>query len=205
MKVSRRQFVKASGAMSAGLAVSGLVTAARPQPVAAKVTQDWKIREAKAVPGICPYCAVGCGTMVHSRERTPGKQDWQIINVEGNPDSPISGGTLCPKGAATFQLVVNANRQTKVKYRAPGATTWKDLSLDEAMGMVADRVKKTREATFKARDTFTLGGQPIEKQVNRTMAIGSLGGATIDNEWNYIHTKLMRSLGVVYVENQARI
>lgn len=205
MKLSRRQFVKASGGVTAGLAAAGMVGAASPQVASAKVVQGWKIREAKAAPGVCPYCAVGCGTLVHSRERTPGQKDWEVINIEGNPDNPINGGTLCPKGAASFQLVVNPNRQTKVKYRAPGATAWRDIPLAEAMDMVADRVKKTRDATFKARDTFTIGGQQVEKQVNRTMAIATLGGATMDNEWNYIHTKLMRSLGVVYVENQARI
>jgi formate dehydrogenase major subunit len=205
MKLSRRQFVKASGGVTAGLAAAGMASTASPQIASAKVVQDWKIREAKAAPGVCPYCAVGCGTLVHSRERTPGQKDWEIINIEGNPDNPINGGTLCPKGAASFQLAVNPHRQTKVKYRAPGATAWRDLSLTEAMDMVADRVKKTRDATFKARDTFTIGGQQVEKQVNRTMAIATLGGATMDNEWNYVHTKLMRSLGVVYVENQARI
>ena len=205
MKLSRRQFVKASGGVTAGLAAAGMVSAASPQVASAKVVQDWKIRAAKAAPSICPYCAVGCGTLVHSRERTPGQKDWEVINIEGNPDSPINGGTLCPKGAATFQLAVNPNRQTTVKYRAPGATTWRDIPLAEAMDMVADRVKKTRDATFKAKDTFTIGGQQVEKQVNRTMAIASLGGATMDNEWNYIHAKLLRSLGVVYVENQARI
>ena len=90
-------------------------------------------------------------------------------------------------------------------YRAPGGTAWQEKSLDEAMDMLADRVKKTRDATFKAKDTFTINGQRVEKTVNRTTAIGTLGGATMDNEWNYIHTKLMRSLGVIYVENQARI
>ena len=205
MKLSRRQFVKASGGVTAGLAAAGMVTVAQPQGASAKIEQKWKIREAKAAPGVCPYCAVGCGTLVHSRERTPGKKDWQIINIEGNPDNPINGGTLCPKGAASYQLAVNPNRQTTVKYRAPGATNWRDLTLDEAMAMVADRVKKTRDATFKTKDTFTIGGQAVEKTVNRTTAIATLGGATMDNEWNYVHTKLMRSLGVVYVENQARI
>jgi formate dehydrogenase major subunit len=205
MRLSRRQFVKASGGVAAGLAAAGIVTAGQAGPAAAKVEQPWKIRDAKAAPSICPYCAVGCGLLVHSRERTPGQRDWQIINVEGNPDSPINGGTLCPKGAASYQLAVNPNRQTKVLHRAPGAAEWREIGLDEAMDMVADRIKKTRDATFKAKETFTIGGQPVEKTVNRTTAIATLGGATMDNEWNYIHTKLFRSLGVVYVENQARI
>lgn len=92
-----------------------------------------------------------------------------------------------------------------MKYRAPGASEWQDIALDTAMDMVADRVKKTRDPTFKMRDTFTIGGQPVAKTVNRTTAIGTLGGATMDNEWNYVHAKLFRTLGIVYVENQARI
>lgn len=205
IQLSRRQFVKASGGTAAGLAAAGIISVADPHGASAKVVQDWKIHDTKAAPSICPYCAVGCGTIVHSRERTPGQKDWQVINVEGNPDSPISGGTLCPKGAATYQLTVNPNRQTTVKYRAPGASEWQDIGLEQAMDMVADRVKKTRDATFKVKDTFTIGGQQVERTVNRTTAIGTLGGATMDNEWNYIQAKLFRSLGIVYVENQARI
>ena len=206
MKLSRRQLIKLSGGTAAGLAAASLVEAGGTKPVYAKVEQNWKIRDARQAAGICPYCAVGCGVIAHARERTPGKKDWQLVNVEGNPDSPISGGTLCPKGAASFQLAVNAKRQTKVLYRAPGATDWEAKSLDDAMQMIAARVKKTRDdtwqATVKIKDA---NGNDIEKKANRTLAIGTLGGATMDNEWNYIHAKLMRSLGVVYVENQARI
>jgi formate dehydrogenase major subunit len=206
MKLSRRQLIKLSGGTVAGLAAAGIVEVGGTRSARARVPQDWKIRDTRQAAGICPYCAVGCGVIVHAREQTPGRKDWRIVNIEGNPDSPISGGTLCPKGAASFQLAVNDRRQTKVLYRAPGGTAWQEKSLDEAMQMVAERVKATRDATWQAtvkvRDA---GGNEVEKRANRTMGIGTLGGATMDNEWNYIHAKLMRSLGVVYVENQARI
>jgi formate dehydrogenase major subunit len=206
MKLSRRQLFKLSGGAAAGLAAASIVEAGGAKRVYAKVEQPWKIHDARQVASICPYCAVGCGLLAHVREQTPGKKDWRIVNVEGDPDSPINGGTLCPKGAATFQLAVNEKRQTKVLYRAPGATEWQSKSLDEAMQMIAERVKKTRDdhwqATVKVRDA---NNNEVEKKANRTLAIATLGGATMDNEWNYIHAKLMRSLGVVYVENQARI
>ena len=206
MKMSRRQLIKLSGGAAAGLAAASIVEAGGTKQIYAKVAQDWKIRDARQAAGICPYCAVGCGVIVHARERTPGKKDWQIVNIEGHPDSPISGGTLCPKGAASFQLAVNTRRQTKVLYRAPGATEWQSKSLDEAMQMIAARVKQTRDETWQATVKVRgADGNEVEKKANRTMAIGTLGGATMDNEWNYIHAKLMRSLGVAYVENQARI
>jgi formate dehydrogenase major subunit len=152
------------------------------------------------VPSVCPYCAVGCAQLVSVR-------DGKIVNIEGNPDSPINGGTLCPKGAATYQLVVNPNRVTKVWYRAPGVRDWdRTKSLDWAMDRIARLVKQTRDATF--RETWTTkddAGQEVERRVNHTPALGSLGGATLDNEWNYVQAKLMRALGVVCVENQARI
>ena len=213
MKLSRRQFIKAGGGTAAGLATAGVVELARPGRAAAKVEQDWKIHDARQVASICPYCAVGCATMIHARERTAGRKDWEIVNIEGHPDSPINGGTLCPKGAASFQLAVNDNRQKKVLYRAPGSDMWEEKSLEWAYDQVADRFKKTRDATFQGTADKDLDGRPLRdaegkpttKRVNHTLAIGSLGGATMDNEWNYIHAKLMRSAGVVYVENQARI
>jgi formate dehydrogenase major subunit len=159
------------------------------------------------VPSVCPYCAVGCGQLVSVR-------DNKIINIEGNPDSPISRGTLCPKGAATYQLAVNENRITQVWYRAPGATEWdKTKSLDWAMDRIAQRLKETRDSTFREfAETDLEGkplkdakGKPVKKLVNHTLAIGSLGGATMDNEWNYVQAKLCRALGIVSIENQARI
>ena len=206
MKLSRRQLIKLSGGTAAGLAAASIVEAGGAKRVYAKVPQDWKIRDTRQAASICPYCAVGCGLIVHAREQTPGKKDWQVVNIEGNPDSPINGGTLCPKGAASFQLTVNSRRQTKVLYRAPGGADWQEKSLDEAMQMIAERVKKTRDETWQATVKVRgADGNEVEKRANRTMAIATLGGATMDNEWNYIHSKLMRALGVIYVENQARI
>ncbi|MDQ3966562.1 MAG: dehydrogenase [Actinomycetota bacterium] len=144
----------------------------------------------KAV-SVCPYCAVGCSTLVYHR-------DGRIIDIEGNPDSPINAGTLCPKGSAIYGMIVSPHRWTKVKYRRPYSDHWEDLSLDEAMDMIADRVKQTREETFE--ETNEEG-----RKLNRTMAICSIGGATIDNEENYLITKLLHTLGVVRITNQARI
>src|ERR687889_1533265 len=117
---------------------------------------------------VCPYCAVGCSTLVYHR-------DGRIIDIEGNPDSPINAGTLCPKGSATYGLVVSPHRWTKVKYRKPYSDHWEDLSLDEAMDMIADRVKRSRDETFEETDEE---GQKL----NRSLAVASIGGATIDNE-----------------------
>jgi formate dehydrogenase major subunit len=135
-----------------------------------------------------------------------GVKDGKIVNIEGNPDSPINRGTLCPKGAASFQLAVNPLRSTKALYRRPGGTNWEELSLDKAMDMIAERVKKTRDETFSEFVTVQdAEGKEVQKRANHTTAIFSLGGATMDNEWNYVHAKLMRGLGVVAIENQARI
>jgi len=151
-----------------------------------------RIQNATAVPTVCPYCAVGCGMIAH----TVGDR---IVNIEGNPDSPINEGNLCPKGAASYQLAVNERRWTTVKYRAPNSDHWEDRPLDWAMDRVAQLLKQTRDETFQER---TPDGA---KTLNNTTAIFSLGGATINNEWNYAHAKLMRGLGIVAVENQARI
>jgi formate dehydrogenase major subunit len=163
-------------------------------------TRRLKITGAKEVPSVCPYCAVGCGQIVSVR-------GGKIINIEGNPESPISRGTLCPKGAATYQLAVNPLRVSQVWYRAPGATEWdKTKTLDWAMDRIALLTKQTRDATL--RETWTTTdkeGKESTKKVNHTLALASLGGATMDNEWNYVQCKLMRSLGVVFLENQARI
>lgn len=168
------------------------------KPVAAAASK-LKIHGAREVPSVCPYCAVGCGQIVSVR-------NGAIVNIEGNPDSPISGGTLCPKGSATFQLAVNDNRLTRVKYRAPHSRDWVEKDLDWAMDRIAERMKATRDATFtatwKGEDE---SGQPVEKRVNHCSTIASLGGATMDNEWNYAHLKLWRALGLIWLENQARI
>ena len=143
------------------------------------------------VQSICPYCAVGCGQLVYVEQ-------GEVSHIEGDPASPISRGRLCPKGQASKSFVQGPLREYKVKYRPPYGRHWEELSLDQAMEMIADRIIETRAGSRVAK---TESGAPA----NRTMAIGNLGGATLDNEENYLIKKLMTALGVVQVENQARI
>ena len=143
------------------------------------------------VASICPYCGVGCGQLVYVKGQ-------KIIDIEGDPRSPISNGCLCPKGAATFQLVTGSHRVQTVLYRRPHGTQWEQIPLEQAMDMVADRVRKTRDAHWEQKTDEGL-------EVRRTMAIAHLGGATLDNEENYLLKKLYTTLGIVQVENQARI
>ena len=186
---SRRDFLRTG--VRGGFTFGGLLGLGLDLRAAQEEVRQSRIAGAREVPSVCPYCAVGCGQLVHVR-------NGAIINIEGNPESPISQGTLCPKGAATYQLVVNPNRVTKVWYRAPRAAEWdKTKDLEWAMNRIADLTKQTRDASF----VTTREG----KRVNHTLKIASLGGATMDNEWNYLQCKLMRALGVVQIENQARI
>jgi formate dehydrogenase major subunit len=143
------------------------------------------------VQSVCPYCAVGCGQLVYVK-------DGEVTHIEGDPASPISRGRLCPKGQASKSYVQGPLREYTVKYRRPYGTRWEELDLDTAMEMIAQRVIETRAANWEAE---TEEGNPA----NRTMAIGNLGGATLDNEENYLIKKLLTALGVVQVENQARI
>jgi formate dehydrogenase major subunit len=146
------------------------------------------------VQSVCPFCAVGCGQLVYA-------QGDEVTQIEGDPASPISRGRLCPKGAASKGLVTGPLREYQVKYRRPYGTEWEALSLEQAMEMIADRVVATRDATWEAE----LEADEGRLRVNRTLGIGSLGGATLDNEENYLIKKLFTALGVVSVENQARI
>lgn len=207
----RRAFLR--GTAGGGISLGGLLGLGFDLRAAQADIRTSKIGMIREVPSVCPYCAVGCGQLVGVRHNTEKNRD-EIINIEGNPDSPISQGTLCPKGAATYQLAVNPLRHTKVWYRAPGAKEWdKTKTLEWAMDQIAQRVKATRDRSFvekaktdKAGKPFkNKDGQEVEKTVNHTQAIGSLGGATMDNEWNYVQCKLMRALGVINLENQARI
>ena len=150
-----------------------------------------RIDDAKVARSICPYCGVGCGQMIYHK-------DGKLISIEGDPESPISQGTLCPKGAASYQLLTHSRRETKVKYRAPRAKEWTEMSLDRAMDLVAERVWESRKRTFVR--------QIDGSAVNQTTAICHLGGATLDNEENYLIKKLFTGgLGMVCVSNQARI
>jgi len=140
---------------------------------------------------ICPYCAVGCGQRVYVK-------DDKVIQIEGDPDSPISRGRLCPKGSASLSLVNNPRRELKVKYRRPGGTEWEELALDTAMDMIAQRLIETRARTWE--DTDDDG-----RHLHRTLGFAHLGGATLDNEENYLIKKLFTAMGALQIENQARI
>lgn len=198
---SRREFLKLSGFGSAGIAATQLAGLGFNVAFASQRAARRKLEGAKQVASLCPYCAVGCGTIVSSKkdERT-GLQ--RIVNIEGNPDSPISTGSLCPKGAATFQLAVNDLRVTRVLHRKPGAADWDapgEWDRGKAMDRIVELYAKTRDATFVERDTTT------GKLINQTSGIFALGGATNDNEENYLICKVNRMMGVVRIENQARI
>ena len=195
MAVTRRELLKMTGVGSAGVAAASLGGLGFDLAFARDRAEAYKLEGVTSTPSICPYCAVGCGTLVHTRDDGDGPR---IINIEGNPDSPISTGSLCPKGAATFQLAMNPNRKDTVLRRAPGGTTWEKMSLDDAMNRVADLVKKSRDDTFVEK---TAEG----KLINQATGVFALGGATNDNEENYLICKVMRMMGVVRIENQARI
>jgi formate dehydrogenase major subunit len=150
-----------------------------------------RIAGLKATESVCPYCAVGCGQVVYTRE---GK----LVDIEGNPRSPINQGTLCPKGSASRQLVMQPGRLTKVKYRAPGATGFEEIDLERAMDMIAARVISARENGWQ--DTDDEG-----RRVDRTLGFAHLGGATLDNEENYLIKKAFTAMGAIQIENQARI
>lgn len=150
----------------------------------------------RVVRSVCPYCAVGCGQLVYVK-------DERIVDIEGDPDSPVSQGCLCPKGQATFQLVTGNHRQKDVLYRRPGGTEWERIPLERAMDMVAERVQRTRDSTWE--EVEPAGAKHEGAVVRRTLGIAHLGGATLDNEENYLLKKLYTALGIVQVENQARI
>lgn len=192
MQLSRRDFLlRASAGAGSGTALGALLGLGASLAPATARAQALRIRDAQATPSVCPYCSVGCGTIVHTVA-------GEIVNIEGDPRSPLNEGTLCPKGAATYQLHKNPNRATKVLHRKPGAREWTEVDLDWAMNRVAELVRQTRDDTFVERLSDGTA-------VNHTLGIFALGGATLDIEWNHLCQKLMRGLGVVAIENQARI
>ena len=200
MQVTRRQFLKISSGAIGTVAAAEAVGMGSDMGAAREQAQMVPIKTGKQVPSVCPYCSVGCAQIVTVNDQ--GK----IIDIQGHPDSPINLGTLCPKGAATYQLVNNDLRWTTVKYRAPRSDHWEEKSLDWAMNRIAELTKQTRDANFNEYQEMPDGkGGTVKKRVMNTYAIASLGGATMDNEWNYAHQKLMHAMGVVYLENQARI
>lgn len=205
-ELTRRDFVKLSGAGLSATALAGLGF-----KLPSRVTSGpLRITKAKETTGVCSFCAVGCGTLISSEDEGG---HLKAVNIEGNPDNAINFGTLCSKGQATIQKSyvegkVNPERLTKPLYRAPGASGWKEISWDEAISRIAEKVKATRDANWIAEDDV-LGpdGNPTGQKVpaNRTEAIGALGSAELSNEGAYLYQKLMRSLGVVYIEHHARL
>ena len=191
MDVNRRQYIQITGAGAAGLAAGGLGFDLTPVRAHAGML---KTRYARETTTICCYCAVGCGAIVHTSRRGDGR----VLNIEGDPDHVINRGALCSKGASLKQLVENDNRLTEPMYRAPNSDRWQTVSWDWALEKIAHRVKETRDASFTAKNDK---GQTV----NRTTAIASVGSAAMDNEECWAYQALMRSLGLVYIEHQARI
>ncbi len=185
MKLSRRQFFKLGGAASTALVAGALPSPAIAAPRSSKV--KWTTETAT----ICPYCAVGCGIIV-------GTRDGKVVNTEGDPDHPINQGALCSKGSALKQLANSDRRITKPMYRAPGASEWQEVEWDWALDEVAQRVKQTRDAYWIETDADG-------RLVRRTEAIASVGSAALDNEECILLVKALRSMGLVYIEHQARI
>jgi len=184
MKLSRREFLKLGGATSALLASGGVAA-----PVAAAPRS--KVKWTQETATICPYCAVGCGIIV-------GTRDGKVINTEGDPDHPINGGALCSKGSTLSQLANSDRRITKPMYRAPGASEWQEVEWDWALDEIVKRVKQTRDANWIETDADG-------RLVRRTEALGSAGSAALDNEECSLLVKALRSMGLVYIEHQARI
>lgn len=217
MKVTRRQFLKITGATAATFTVVDLGFDLN--GMAAEI-KDCRIKSVTPTPTVCPYCASGCGFLVYSERKSNG-QFVRLLSVEGDPDNPINRGGACAKGAALFNMreiydeatgeqVVNPKRVQKPLYRAPGSEKWEEKSWDWMFTEIAKRVKETRDRTFIHKEMVTTKNpdgteSTAEAIVNRTEAIGSMGGSGLDNEECYLHVKLMRALGVVYLETQARI
>jgi formate dehydrogenase major subunit len=192
---TRRDFMKVSAAGAAAVGVSALgfdVAVAE----ARSVEQELRIEGAKVSHSVCPYCAVGCSLLAYTRDK--GNGAVELLQIEGDPDSPINEGTLCPKGASAMELAVSRRRLQHPLYRAPGADKWKRVSWNFALDKLARKIKDARDRTFVAKDDDG-------NVVNRTEGLAFAGGAAFSNEEGYLATKLMRGLGLVYLEQQARV
>jgi formate dehydrogenase major subunit len=196
LELSRRQFLQSSIAAAAGGAV--LTAYGFDATAAAQEAGQLKIDRATEVRSVCPYCAVGCSMIAYVLGDGAANARPTLVHIEGDPDSPINAGTLCPKGATTLQLAVSDRRALYPMYRAPGAAEWQRLSWDEALDKLARLVKDARDKHFVTADDK---GQTV----NRQTGFAFLGGATISNEEGYYATKMMRALGTVYLEQQARV
>ncbi|TMD68047.1 MAG: twin-arginine translocation signal domain-containing protein [Chloroflexi bacterium] len=192
-QVTRRDFLKisAAGSGAAGLTVLGFEVAQ-----AAQIKQSFRIAGATEAHSVCPYCAVGCALVAYTRDNANGTRT--LLQIEGNPDSPVNEGRLCPKGAAAMQLATSARRVESPLYRAPGSSQWQKISWDDMLNKLAQRVKEARDATFVAKDA-------TGNTVNRTEGIAFAGGAAFSSEEGYFATKVMRGLGLVHLEQQARV
>jgi formate dehydrogenase major subunit len=192
-QLSRRDFIKL-GATTTGAAGVGALGFDLAEAVAVK--QDLRIAGAKEVHSLCPYCAVGCSIVAYTKD--DGKGHTQLLQIEGDPDSPVNEGRLCPKGSTAMQLAISNRRVEKPLYRAPGSDKWQEISWDQMLDRLAVRIKESRDATFVATDAKG-------NTVNRTEGIAFAGGATFSSEEGYFAAKLMRTLGVVHIEQQARV
>src|ERR1700723_3779281 len=192
MDVNRRAFIKAG---SGAIVASALGFDVRPAYAQSK---ELKIARTPETRSTCPYCSVSCGVIIHTLGDKAKNVTPQVVHVEGDPDPPINRGTLCPKGSSLEQDILNDRRLLKPQVRRPGATDWEDISWDDALNEIAQRVKKSRDDTFVEKDAQG-------HTVNRCEGVAFTGGCTDTNEFNYLVVKSMRSLGVCYLENQARV
>src|SRR3954454_23892578 len=193
MQATRRDFLKASTLGGVAATVLGFDLA----PVYAQA-RTLKIARTTETRSTCPYCAVSCGVIIHTLGDKAKNVVPQVVHVEGDPDHPINRGTLCPKGASLEQEIMSDRRLLKPQVRRPGSDRWEDIGWDQAIDEIAQRVKKTRDATFVQKDANG-------RVVNRCEGIAFTGGCTDTNEFNYLVVKTMRSMGVCYIENQARV
>ncbi len=194
MGISRRDFLKLSGAGAA----AGALGAAGVTSANAEEKEALRTAGSKKTTTICPYCSVGCGIIIESK-------DGHVINVEGDPDHPINRGALCPKGASIQQLRENPKRVTVPMYRAKGASEWKEVEWEWALEEIAKRVKKTRDDNYETKSILKSPDGDKEVIVNRVSALASVGSAAMDNEECYLYQKMLRGLGVVHIEHQARL
>jgi formate dehydrogenase major subunit len=194
-ELTRRDVLKvgAGGAALGGLSALGFNVAVAE---ATTIKQELRIEGAKVSRSVCPYCAVGCSLLAYTRKARNGKAE--LLQIEGDPDSPINEGTLCPKGASAMELAISKRRLQSPLYRAPRAREFKRISWDDALDRLAERIKAARDRTFVAKDDDG-------NVVNRTEGLAFAGGAAFSNEEGYLATKLMRALGLVYLEQQARV
>jgi formate dehydrogenase major subunit len=193
--LTRRGFMKvgAAGAAAVGASALGFEAAVAE---ARTLQQELRIKGAKMSRSVCPYCAVGCSLLAYTRKN--GNGATELLQIEGDPDSPVNEGTLCPKGASSMELAVSRRRLRYPLYRAPGASDWKRVSWEFVLDKLARRIKDARDRTFVAKDEDG-------NVVNRTEGLAFAGGAAFSNEEGYLATKLMRGLGLVYLEQQARV